>query len=287
MIGRARPRVALWSIVLTVSMATFGMTALAGSSPRAHTAEMFRHATFTHPTRIDNRFFPLRPGTQLVYDGVADNGDGLEPHHEVFTTTDMTKVVDGITTRVVHDLDYSAGVLIEAELAFFAQDDSGIVWALGEYPEEYENGKFAGAPDVWIAGLRHAQAGIAMLAHPHVDSPEYTQGFAANIEFGDQARVFRTQTSVCVTAGCFQHVLVTDEFDSFDPTGGHQRKYHAPDVGVAKITAVGGDQETLTLTRSTRLGPAALAAVDASVVMMDRRGHRVNDIYAHTPPVQD
>jgi hypothetical protein len=64
----------------------------------------------------------------------------------VFTVTDLVKVVDGVTSRVVHDVDRQDGEVTEAELAFFAQDDRGNVWNLGEYPETFENGKFAGAP---------------------------------------------------------------------------------------------------------------------------------------------
>ena len=41
---------------------------------------------------------------------------------------------------VVWERDYTEGEEVEAELAFFAQDNYGNVWHMGEYPEEYENG---------------------------------------------------------------------------------------------------------------------------------------------------
>jgi hypothetical protein len=68
-----------------------------------------------------------------------------------------------VRTLVVLEKDYTAGRLSEAEIAFRAQDNEGDVWHMAEYPEEYEKGKFVDAP-AWIAGLKGARAGIAMLA---------------------------------------------------------------------------------------------------------------------------
>jgi hypothetical protein len=64
----------------------------------------------------------------------------------VFTVTDLTKVVHGVRNLVHWDRDYSQGQLLETELARFAQDDDGNVWHFGQYPKEYEEGKFVAAP---------------------------------------------------------------------------------------------------------------------------------------------
>jgi hypothetical protein len=269
-----------------VARATTSSAAQASVTLSPGASAPFRAADFSHPAVIDNAWFPMKPGIRYVYSGQADLGDGLQPHRNVFTVTDLAKVISGVRTRVVWDLDYSAGELVEAELAFFAQDDRGNVWALGEYPEEYENGKFAGAPDVWIQGLAHARAGYAMLAHPRAGTPSYSQGFAPAIDFADRARVFRTGVTVRVPVGQFHPVLITDEWDALDPSGGHQRKYYARGVGNVKVTAVGGDLETLSLQRLVHLGPAGLAAVRQAAVVMDRRGHRVSPVYSRTAPVR-
>lgn len=60
------------------------------------------------------------------------------------------------------------GELVEAELAFHAQDDAGGVWNLGEYPEEYEDGEFLGAPSTWIFGIGSVEGGILVLGSPRV-----------------------------------------------------------------------------------------------------------------------
>jgi hypothetical protein len=128
---------------------------------------------FSDSTTIDNKWFPLVPGTQFVFEGRSNRGQGRLPHRVIFTVTDLTKMIDGVRTRVMWDQDINAGKLLEAELAFFAQDDNGHVWAFGEYPEEYEDdGSFAGAPSTWIVG-RNAKAGLHMRAVPRPNTPAY------------------------------------------------------------------------------------------------------------------
>ena len=61
----------------------------------------------------------------------------------VFTVTDLTKMINGIETRVILDQDLRVNEsgdeeLSEEELAFFAQDDDHNVWSMGEYPEEID-----------------------------------------------------------------------------------------------------------------------------------------------------
>ena len=152
--------------------------------------------------------------------------------------TDLTKVVHGVRTRVLVEQDINAGQLAEAELAFEAQDDAGNVWSLGEYPEEYEDGKFAGAPDVWIAGVAGARAGVSMPAKPRLGLPNYRQGFAPDIEFFDCARVLKTGARTCVPGKCYDNVVVLDEWDPLDPESGHQRKFHADGVGIVRVAPV-------------------------------------------------
>ncbi|MBX6343134.1 MAG: hypothetical protein IRY97_11795 [Thermomicrobiaceae bacterium] len=238
---------------------------------------------FTHPTRIDNRYLPLVPGARLVYQGTAEG----EAHRVVFTVTDLTKVIDGVRAVVIWDQDFSAGELVESELAFFAQDDEGNVWNLGEYPEEYESGKLVGAPSTWITGLRGAEAGLHMLARPREGTPSYLQGRALNIEFLDCARVYRTGRAAAVPAGRFSNVLVTNEWSPLEPDSGIQRKFYAPHVGMVKVTAIGDPEgEFLDLVRVVQLGPQGLAEVRAEALKMDRRGCRLSAVYCRTEPAR-
>jgi hypothetical protein len=92
-------------------------------------------ATFDNSTEINNKYFPLTPGTESVYEGFTREGSNQIPHSIIFTVTDLTKEVEGVQSVVVHILDYSDGELVEAEIAFYAQDNDGNVWFMGEYPE--------------------------------------------------------------------------------------------------------------------------------------------------------
>ncbi|HEV8163581.1 MAG TPA: hypothetical protein VGR74_03885 [Actinomycetota bacterium] len=266
-----------------------GVAAPATAPPRvvkAATERDFDRRGFSASTTVDNRWFPLRPGTQLVYEGrITKSGKRVE-HQVVFTVTDLTKVVDGVRAVVIFDRDYDAGELVEAELAFHAQDDDGNVWNLGEYPEEYDGGKFDGAPDTWIAGLAGAKAGILMRADPRVGTSSDSQGVAPAIEFSDEARVYQAGLRTCVPASCYRDVLVTDEWDTHEPAA-HQRKFYAAGVGNIQVGVAGDDPEaeTLVLVKAAQLDPAALGQVRQQALELDRRAYVSRKaLYGHTPP---
>ena len=247
-------------------------------------AQQARHAAgrFSQPLSVSNPMFPLAVGTQFVYQGTIVDSEGTKLHSVVFTVTDLWKQVDGVRTVVALDQDFREGTLQEVELAFFAQDDAGNVWNFGEYPEEYDNGKFTGAPSTWIRGTDGAYGGIHMLSKPTVGA-QYREGLVPAIEFDDVSRVARTGEATCVRAGCYRQVLVIDETSPNDPTSGHQIKYYSPHTGLVRVAARGGDsQEFLTLTAIRHLDEAAMAKMRATALAMDRRAYRVSKVYRVT-----
>jgi hypothetical protein len=246
----------------------------------------FAARNFPDRPRIDNRYLPALPGTKYVFEGTANTDEGIIQRRIVTTVTDMTKVVNGVRTVVVWDRDYNDGVLAEEELAFWAQDKQGNVWLLGEYPEEHEDGKFVGAPSTWIAGQDRARAGVIMLAQPQVGAL-YLQGFAPAVEFFDCAEVVRKGVRTCTSLTCYDRVLVVDESSPLEPDSGVQRKFHAPGVGVVRITAIGDPEaETLTLTRVAELGPEGLEAARQAVRRLERRAYRISEVYQATEPAR-
>jgi hypothetical protein len=244
---------------------------------------------FSDPLKIDNRWLPLVPGTQFVFQGEANRGEGVEHHRVVFTVTDLTKLVNGVRTVVMWDRDFNGGTMVESEITFFAQDDGGNVWLLGEYPEEYdEEGMFEGAPSTWLAGVAGARPGILMPANPKLEDPTYLQGFVPDIDFQDLARVHKTGQEVCVPAACYRDVMVIDEWDPLaQPQDGHQLKFHAPGVGTVKVEAVGGEeQELLQLVEVKKLGPEELAEARREALKLDERAYRVNARWGATAPAE-
>lgn len=249
--------------------------------------ENFDPQNFDRPTIIDNEWFPLRPGTQYIYEGFTEEAGERVPHRVVFTVTDLTKVIAGVRTVVAWDQDHSAGELVEAELAFFAQDNEGNVWHLGQYPEVYENGKFVEAP-AWIAGFEGARPGITIKARPQLGAPSYSQGWGPAVNWTDRARVAQVGQEVCVPYGCYQDVLVTEEFSQEEPNA-FQLKYYARGVGNIRVGWKGADttQETLELVSFTHLSPEALAQVRAEALKLEQRAYQISkDVYAHTPPAE-
>jgi hypothetical protein len=281
--------------VIPISLAALALVVLlpgaAGAapgypSPPAATCKPFKPylaTDFGRSTRIDNRFLPLDPGTQLTLEGRANTGGAALPHTVVFTVTDLVKQIDGVYSLVMWDVDISDGQKTEAELAFFAQDKAGNVWNLGEYPEEYENGAFVGAPSTWISGQR-AVGGVHMPADPQLGKPAYLQGYAPRIDFLDCAQVFAKNQTVCVPVKCYGDVLVTDETSPLTDPGAHQRKHHAPGVGIVAIGAVDDPEgETLVLTKLKHLGPHALAEAREEALKLERHAYQVSEVYRRTP----
>jgi hypothetical protein len=248
--------------------------------------EVFDPNLFVAPTLVTNQWTPLVPGTKMVFEGqVVDAQGNALPHQVVFVVTDLTKEIDGVPSVVVWDRDFRGGELIEEELAFEAQDAAGNVWNMGEYPEEHENGQFVGAPSAWLSGQANAVAGLYMRADPQPGTESYVQGYAPEVEFLDEAQVAKLGDRVCPPVGCFDGVLVTDEWSPLDPASGHQQKFYAKGVGNVQIAPVGGDaRETLALTSVSQLTGPELDEARNAAVALDRRAYSVvPDIYGSTP----
>src|SRR5215210_8113718 len=78
------------------------------TAPLTGSAKDFERARFDDPTHIDNKWLPLTPGTQLVYEGSAIVDEGRQPRRVVTTVTDLTKVIDDVRTLVISERDYTA-----------------------------------------------------------------------------------------------------------------------------------------------------------------------------------
>jgi hypothetical protein len=265
-------------------------TAPVGGPPDSVKATDYDPAFFDETSVIiDNPWFPMPPGTQFVYRGSTVEGNKRVRHRTRFTVTDLTKVVDGVRTVIVWDRDYSGGELVETELAMFAQDTAGNIWHFGQYPEEYENGRFVRAP-AWVAGYEGAKTGLTIKADPQLESPAYSQGYAPPpINWIDRARVYQMGQQTCVPFGCYENVLVTEEFE-LDKPGAFQLKFYASGVGNVRVGWRGrneDEQETLVLVDVIQLDAAALAKIRAGALELDSNGYRrAEGSWGNTPPAE-
>jgi hypothetical protein len=280
--------------VVSLAVAMLLLMLAGGTPPPAETADAVMEepalldidpTNFDNPTVINNEWMPLRPGTRLVYDGfdVDDNGQRI-PHVVFATTTDLTKVINGVRTRVILEEDYSDEELVEKDIAFHAQDNDGNVWHFGELVETYEGAAFLGG-HVWLVGLTEgAHAGIQMLAEPQAGET-YSQGYAPPPFFWtDRSLVHRMGPQTTVPSGTYEDVMVIAEWDQETEEGVFQDKYYARGVGVVRIGFRGPDPtgEELELIGIEQLSPEELADLRRDVLRMEERAY----LYGRTPPAE-
>lgn len=249
--------------------------------------EDFDAKNFSRPTDVNNIWLPLKPGTRLLFVGTTiEDGEAL-PHRVQFTVTDLTKVINGVRAVVCWDQDFSEDELVETEIIFFAQDDDGNVWHLGEYPEEYEDGKFVDAP-CWIAGVGDGKAGIMMQADPKLGMPSYSEGWSPSVEWTDRGIVDQMGLKIKVPAGSYEDVLVIAEYSKTEPNA-FQLKYYARGVGNIRVGWRGEDatKEDLELVKIEQLAPKALSEARDEALKLEKRAYKISkEVYAHTSSME-
>jgi hypothetical protein len=89
----------------------------------------------------------------------------------------------------------------------------------------------------------------------------------------------------CVPAGCFDDVVVIDEFNPDEP-GSHQLKYYAPGNGNVRVGWSGAKdeaKEVLTLIERSTLSTEEVAAARAGALALEESGFRLSPhVYAMT-----
>ena len=186
--------------------------------------------------RVDNPYFPLRPGTTFIYEGRT--AEGLE--HDEFAVTHNTRAILGVTCVEVHDTVTVDGELTEDTLDWFAQDKDGNVWYLGEDTKELDNGQVVSTEGSWEAGVGGAEAGIIMWADPaaHIGE-EYRQEFSQGVA-EDFGKVVAVDQAVDVPFGSLTGCLKTEDRSALEP-GVLENKYYCPQIGIAlEVTFQGG-----------------------------------------------
>jgi hypothetical protein len=189
--------------------------------------------------KITNKYFPLVPGTVMVYEGKRDG----VPLRIELTVTNETKDIFGVRTIVVRDI--VSGALDERTSDWYAQDTAGNVWYFGEDTKEYTNGVVSSTAGTWEAGVDGALPGVIMQAEP-VQGQAYRQEYRPTVA-EDVAMIKRVGASAEVPAGKYSDVLVTNDRDLLD-LNKDEDKYFAPGIGLVKLGGlVNGHREDVWL----------------------------------------
>jgi hypothetical protein len=189
---------------------------------------------------VNNPYWPLKPGTAFRYRGTR----GKTPQTDDEVVTHQTKEILGIRCTVVRDTVSEHQRPIERTLDFYAQDEQGNVWYLGEDSFELKHGRFVKASDSWRSGVNGAKPGIIMPANPR-PGDRYRQEYYPSGEALDQARVLGFRGRVTVPYGTFKRSLVTSEFSPLEPQT--EEKYYVAGVGEILERVVKGHHEEFQL----------------------------------------
>ncbi len=260
-------------IAATASTASPSASAKPSSSPVTKNAnyKKFDPKNFVDPLGGKNEWYPLAPGTQTLRDGSINRGSRKLTHKLRVSVTDVTKVVNGVTTVAVLDQDIDAGQVGEASLDFLAQDKYGNVWYMGSYTEIYQGGQFVNAVDAWLTPKRGSKPGVWMMADPQ-EGMKYVE--AHNSRETIRAEVTKVDDRKCVPFKCFKALQVLED--------GTEYKYFGPGVGhiATEPNYSGGEQEKEVLTNVVKLTPKGLAEMSAEALRLDKHARKESKIFA-------
>lgn len=245
-----------------MSIATRSASLLCGAvlaaSPLATDAGLveypFDAADFSAPLAIDNPYWPLVPGTRIVYSEVSE--DECVVNEFLVTNdskSDFAGPYAGVSARVIsdkewldEDCDGGRDLLLEDTADWYAQDDAGNVWYLGEDTTEFfydDDGNPAGSSQEgsWEAGVDGAEAGLIMLAEPFLGA-FYRQEYYEDVA-EDMGKVIGLDRSVSIDLGDFDGCLVTKEWTPLE-TGTVEHKHYCPPFGLVLVDGLGGGRRT-------------------------------------------
>jgi len=145
--------------VACIGLAVLSSAPAAKNASRQDWRESFpvKKTDLTHTGR--NTYFILEPGFRLQ---LKHGNDAL-----TITVLNETKLVDGVTTRIVEEREIKDGQLVEVSRNYFAIDrTTRDVYYFGEDVDMYENGKVIGHEGAWLSGVNGARFGLMIPGKP-------------------------------------------------------------------------------------------------------------------------
>jgi hypothetical protein len=234
--------IAIAAAALSLATSASGATT---SLPQGSEPVNLNPADFT--AKVTNPYFPLVPGTRLIYREQAL--DGTVQRQVVHVTKQRKLIANGITARVVHDVVTQNGKPVEKTFDWYAQDKAGNVWYLGEKTTEYENGKPVSTHGSFEAGVDGAQPGVIMPAAPEVGMTYRQEYYAGEAE--DEGRILSLDEQAQVPFGHFTDVLMTKDINPLEPRL-VEYKFYARGIGPVLELSASGSTDRVDLIRVAR-----------------------------------
>jgi hypothetical protein len=168
-------------------------------------------------------YFILEPGFQIILESKRTR--------MTITVLNETKIIGGITTRVVEEREEKRDELIEISRNFLAIDqDTGDIFYFGEEVDDYKKGKVVKHSGAWVAYEGDARPGLLIPGKPEVGM-RYYQEIAPKVAM-DRAEVLSISKTYKTSAGEFENCLKTKETSKI--SFGREYKYYAPGIGIIK-----------------------------------------------------
>jgi hypothetical protein len=228
---------------LFISFAATGVLALAGcASPNSSITAGSPTPQFSHPREITNPYLPLASLKQDILENKSERVERTARPEIRKTFQIGGQLVEALT---VEDREYTAsGDLTEATLDYFAQDDDGNVYYLGEDVNTYKAGKVSGHGGAWLFGRDTQKLGVLMPAHPKIGDKFKSEEAPPITREADE--VISVSETMTVPTGTFSNCLKIEEHAS---DGAIEYKLYAPGVGV--IAEMDSDEGLLLKSHTT------------------------------------
>ena len=156
-----------------------------------------------------------------MYEGDEDGGGRSASRSRCWT---RPATIEGITATVVRDTVYVDGEIAEDTYDWFAQDDDGNVWYLGEDTHEYEDGVAVNAEGAWEYGKDGALPGIVMPAQPD-GRRRLPPGVLRRARPRTWPRSSRSARAKEIGLGAYDDVVVTEDWTPLEPDVAEEKWY--------------------------------------------------------------
>ncbi|MFL6182871.1 MAG: hypothetical protein ACJ73J_11260 [Actinomycetes bacterium] len=200
-------------------------------------AEPIDLSLYDFKASVTNRLWPMAPGTHWRFR--ESDTEGGHQRNDV-TVLERTKLVDGVTTTVVHDATVEHRRLVENTFDWYAQDKCGNVWYFGENTRAFNRRGGVSREGSWEAGVDGALPGVIVPAEPVVGL-HYRQEYLAG-QAEDRARILSVDERASAPAGFYRHTVLTAESTALEPRVS-EYKFLAPGFGPVLAVSVSGESD--------------------------------------------
>jgi hypothetical protein len=215
--------------------------------------------TFTDPLNMTNTYMPFQLNGVKVFQGSDHGAKTVVVDQYLAETRNFNWNGTTVECRVLREVAFEKGELVEISDNYFAQADDGTVYYFGEVVENYEDGVVTDNDGSWLVGgptlpTDPADAGndtdptVFMPANPEVGDVFKPEDLPGVVD--ETAEVVDVDVRVKVPAGRYEDAIKVQETSALEP--GTTFKWYAPGVGVVMEKA---KRERLDLISSTLAVP--------------------------------